>query len=283
MSATPGRTSSPITFPNPKQARFRADGFIDGTILGDFFADASALLETLERDALLWEDDPANTDLGRSVRRALHTLKGNAGFVGLLEMQDVCHQAETLLGEAEGRCPTDMLLKTKDWLQAVMQHLRNGPVGEADKGPDAAAVAGSGRQTGDGGDLRFLIVECDISERIQLQTLLAPYGRCEIAADGEEAWEAFRCAIQAEHGYDLICLGMPMRRINGHEVLRRIRAWEQERDILLGRGVPIIMVGDGRRPKKILGAFNTGCDAYLTKPVKREKLLKEIRSLGLTK
>jgi two-component system chemotaxis response regulator CheY len=35
--------------------------------------------------------------------------------------------------------------------------------------------------------------------------------------------------------------------------------------------------------KNVMGAFRTGCEVYIVKPVKKEKLLEEIEKLGLIK
>ena len=42
--------------------------------------------------------------------------------------------------------------------------------------------------------MRILIVEDDFTSRMLLQKILAPYGECSAAADGEEAIRAFGAA-----------------------------------------------------------------------------------------
>lgn len=129
--------------------------------------------------------------------------------------------------------------------------------------------------------LNVLIVEDDLTGRRLIQKFLSSYGDCDISVDGKEALLAFRLAWEKEEPYDLICLDVMMPRMDGQDVLKSIRAWEQKRGILLGQGVKIIMTTALDDAKNVLNAFKAGSEAYIVKPIEKEKLLSEIRKLGL--
>ncbi|MGA2890063.1 MAG: response regulator [Terracidiphilus sp.] len=129
--------------------------------------------------------------------------------------------------------------------------------------------------------MKTLVVEDEFTSRILLQNLLAHYGECHIAVDGQEAVEAFRMALAAAAPYDLICMDIKMPGMNGIEAVRQIRAMETEDGVLSTNGVKIIMQTSVDEPKKVVGSFHALCDAYLVKPIDKVSLLAEIRGMGL--
>lgn len=129
--------------------------------------------------------------------------------------------------------------------------------------------------------MKFLIVEDDFAARKLLQILLADFGTCFIAVDGREAITAFTQALEENDPYDLICLDIMMPEMDGHETLRRMRTLEEERGIRGLDGVKVIMTTALRDSKNILGAFREGCEAYIVKPVARQKLIHEMTKLGI--
>ena len=65
-----------------------------------------------------------------------------------------------------------------------------------------------------------------------MQKIILPFGETHLAADGEEAIEAFRLAMDENEPYDLICLDIMMPKIDGHQVLAEIRKIEEENHVL---------------------------------------------------
>lgn len=129
--------------------------------------------------------------------------------------------------------------------------------------------------------MKILIVEDDFVCRRLLQNILSPYGDCDIAINGKEAVEAFRLAGEDGDTYDLICLDIMMPEMDGQEALKKIREMEKEKGILGLDGVKVIITSALGDSKNVLGAFRTGCEGYLVKPVKKDKLIEEIKKLGL--
>ncbi len=129
--------------------------------------------------------------------------------------------------------------------------------------------------------MKCLIVEDDFAARKLLQVYLSDYADCFVAVNGREAVEAVRQALGEGQPYDLICLDIMMPEMDGHQALEAIRRIESEHGIAGLDGVKVIMTTGLDDTENIMGAFRGGCDVYIVKPVRKERLLKEIEELGL--
>ncbi len=63
-----------------------------------FFESAQELLQALNEEALKLEKRPGDTETVRSIRRAVHTLKGDAAACGYRELSELAHELEDALG-----------------------------------------------------------------------------------------------------------------------------------------------------------------------------------------
>ena len=129
--------------------------------------------------------------------------------------------------------------------------------------------------------MRVLIVEDQTTSTELLKRTLSPYGHCDVAIDGKEAIEAFYLAWEEDQPYDLICLDIIMPEMDGREVLKAIRKKEKEMGIRGLDGVTVIMTTVLADSENIMGAFRDGCEAYIVKPIDEQKLLQQVRDLGL--
>jgi two-component system, chemotaxis family, chemotaxis protein CheY len=129
--------------------------------------------------------------------------------------------------------------------------------------------------------MKILIVEDDFTSRLLLQQILSVYGECHVAINGREAVDAFVSAVKAGSPYNLICLDVMMPEMDGMDVLKSIRAMEEESGIISSKGAKIIMTTALGDPANVVGAFKSLCDAYIVKPVNKSKLLDYMRSFGL--
>lgn len=130
--------------------------------------------------------------------------------------------------------------------------------------------------------MKTLIVEDDFLARSLLSTLLSEYGVCHVAVNGREALEAVSRAFDENDPYDLICLDIMMPVMDGQEALLELRKMEEKRGIRGLDTTKVIMVTAIDDSKNIMKAFRQGqCEAYLTKPLDRHKLIGHIKDLGL--
>lgn len=129
--------------------------------------------------------------------------------------------------------------------------------------------------------MKCLIVEDDFTCRRLLQAYLADYADCFIACNGQEAVEAFTEALDAGEPYDLICLDIMMPGMDGHAALARLRQIEADHGIGGLDSVKVIMTTALDDSENIFGAFRTGCEGYVVKPIEKARLLGEMEKLGL--
>jgi two-component system chemotaxis response regulator CheY len=129
--------------------------------------------------------------------------------------------------------------------------------------------------------MKSLIVEDDFAARRLMQIYLAVFGECSVAINGIEAVNAVRIALEQNDPYDLICLDIMMPHMDGIEALSKIREVEKENGIQGLDVAKVIMTTAKSLSKDVLGAFNTGCESYLIKPIKKKNIVAEIEKLGL--
>jgi two-component system, chemotaxis family, chemotaxis protein CheY len=129
--------------------------------------------------------------------------------------------------------------------------------------------------------MRTLIVEDDFSSRILLEDMLGQYGPVHQTMNGEEAMEAFQLAIDTEKYYDLVCLDIMLPKMNGQDVLLKMRNLEKTRAATRDAHAKIIMITVISDTRNIIAAFKGQCDGYFIKPFDERKLKGILRTLHL--
>jgi two-component system, chemotaxis family, chemotaxis protein CheY len=129
--------------------------------------------------------------------------------------------------------------------------------------------------------MKILIAEDDFASRLFMQEILKKYGSPHIAVNGREAVEAVRLALDVVEPYDLICLDIMMPEMDGQQALREIRALEEAKGIASPAGAKIVMTTADNDRETVLEAIRGRCDHFLTKPIQKAKLLKELRNMAL--
>lgn len=131
--------------------------------------------------------------------------------------------------------------------------------------------------------MKTLIVEDDFSSRLILSEFLQQYGPCHVAANGREAVDAVRAALDIKAPYDLICMDIMMPEMDGQEALRQIRADEDDEvDTPPERKwCKVIMTTALTDIKQVIKAYGNLCDAYLTKPIHQATLIHTLEKLKL--
>ena len=121
--------------------------------------------------------------------------------------------------------------------------------------------------------MKSLIVEDEFVSRAILLEFLSPYGPCNVAVNGEEAIAAVEQSLESGQPYDLICLDIMMPgSCSGTDVLATVRELESAAGVMLGDGAKVFMTTAMDDSEHVLASFRASCDAYLIKPVKRDKL-----------
>jgi two-component system, chemotaxis family, chemotaxis protein CheY len=130
--------------------------------------------------------------------------------------------------------------------------------------------------------VRILIVEDDLISIVLMQKLLSPYGECDVAQDGLKAVNVFKEAYVENRPFDLICLDIMMPKMDGHDVLRLIREYEDRKFIQDKNRVKIIMTTALSDLKNVMQAARGRCEAYLLKPIGKENLSEKLEFLGFS-
>lgn len=129
--------------------------------------------------------------------------------------------------------------------------------------------------------MRILIAEDDLASRKFMYKFLSQYGDCDITVDGIETIDAFLMAWDEEKPYDLICLDIMMPKLDGLKALKIIRDMELQRRIEVSNRVKVIMTTALNEKNMVLNSFETGCEAYASKPIDTVKFVEVMKRLGL--
>ncbi len=130
--------------------------------------------------------------------------------------------------------------------------------------------------------MRVLIVEDDFTSRKLMQTILSPYGECDVAVNGREAVDAFQNALNNANPYDLVCMDIMMPEMDGQEALKQIRAIEREQGVRASDEVKVVMTTALDDPKNVVEAYyKGGATSYIPKPIDRQLFIHLLRNLGL--
>lgn len=104
----------------------------DPELVRGFLVESEELLQRLDQDMVTLEEHPKDADLLNRIFRALHTIKGTAGFLGFEPIVRVSHRAEDVLnalrrGDLDvSKRLMDALLAGADQLRRMLQDLRAG-------------------------------------------------------------------------------------------------------------------------------------------------------------
>jgi len=123
--------------------------------------------------------------------------------------------------------------------------------------------------SGEAGPLNILLVEDFADNRFLIQAYCkkTPH-QLDFAENGEIAVAKFASAE-----YDLVLMDMQMPVMDGYAATREIRKGERERGV---KATPIIALTAHALKDDIQKSLDAGCDAHLTKPIKKAKFLEVI-------
>jgi len=104
----------------------------------------------------------------------------------------------------------------------------------------------------------------------------------QVVRDGAEALDFIFCsgayANRGEnncHKPKVILLDLKLPKIDGLEVLRRLKSDEETRSI------PVVMMTSSREERDIVDSYRLGVNSYIVKPVDFDQFTEAVRQLGL--
>jgi two-component system chemotaxis sensor kinase CheA len=94
-----------------------------------FYETSQELVQALNEEALKLEKNPADEEIVRSIRRTVHTLKGDSAACGLRELSELAHQFEDALSlesAASHAAVAEIAFSTADIFSEMIAAYRNG-------------------------------------------------------------------------------------------------------------------------------------------------------------
>ena len=132
-------------------------------------------------------------------------------------------------------------------------------------------------------DLKRILLAEDNEHDVELTlSALSEYrlaNEVVVTRDGAEALDylyrrgAFR--LREEGNPVVVLLDLKMPKVDGLEVLRRMRADEALRTI------PVVMLTSSREERDVVESYSSGVNAYVVKPVAFDDFISAVKNLGL--
>jgi two-component system response regulator len=97
-----------------------------------------------------------------------------------------------------------------------------------------------------------------------------------VVRDGQQALDYFFGEGASErHAPTVMLLDLKLPKVDGHEVLRRLRA--DERTKLL----PVVILTSSKEEQDLINGYRLGANSYIRKPVDFNQFMEAVRQLGL--
>ncbi|ASV99484.1 response regulator [Paraburkholderia aromaticivorans] len=96
----------------------------------------------------------------------------------------------------------------------------------------------------------------------------------DAAASSAAGAEVKACPAREDLMNFVVLLDLKMPRVDGFEVLRRLKASPQT------AAVPVIVLTTTDDPREIERCYELGCNVYITKPVEYDAFIEAVRRLG---
>ncbi len=101
----------------------------------------------------------------------------------------------------------------------------------------------------------------------------------EVARDGAEALEMIFCegahaARKMEDGPKVILLDLKLPKVDGLEVLKRVKTDPRTRSI------PVVVLTSSKEQRDVVESYQLGVNSYIVKPVNFERFAEAVKELG---
>ncbi|RME65777.1 MAG: response regulator, partial [Nitrospirae bacterium] len=158
-------------------------------------------------------------------------------------------------------------VRKKELQEAIVNALGRAKAEEERKRKEAE------KETEEERPLRILLVEDSPDNRLLIQSYLkkTPH-TVEVAENGQEAVEKFKAGR-----YDLVFMDVQMPVMDGYTATKEIRKWEKENNL---EPTPIVALTAHALKEEEEKSLQAGCNAHLTKPIKKARLLEAIKEFA---
>jgi two-component system response regulator len=104
--------------------------------------------------------------------------------------------------------------------------------------------------------------------------------RIQVARDGAEALEFIFCegphaGRKVENGPKVILLDLKLPKVDGLEVLRRIKSDPRTKSI------PVVVLTSSKEQSDVVESYRLGVNSYIVKPVNFERFITAVQELGM--
>lgn len=104
--------------------------------------------------------------------------------------------------------------------------------------------------------------------------------RVHVARDGAEALQFILCEgphaeRKMENGPKVILLDLKLPKIDGLEVLQRIKSDPRSKSI------PVVVLTSSKEQSDVIDSYNLGVNSYIVKPVNFEQFSEAVQKLGM--
>jgi CheY-like chemotaxis protein len=131
--------------------------------------------------------------------------------------------------------------------------------------------------------VEILLVEDNAQDLELTQRALAKArltNHIEVARDGAEALEFIFCegahvGRNPENGPKVILLDLKLPKVDGLEVLKRLKSDERT------KAIPVVMLTSSREQNDLVESYRLGVNSYIVKPVDFEGFARAIQNLGM--
>ncbi len=127
------------------------------------------------------------------------------------------------------------------------------------------------------GSLDVVLVEDDPNDAELIIRVLRKHSlanKIVLVKDGAEALDFF-FGSRADGHVKVVLLDLKLPKVNGIEVLQRLKADERTKDI------PVVVLTSSAESRDMSDAYRYGVNSYLTKPIQFEEFAKAVANLGL--
>jgi two-component system, chemotaxis family, sensor kinase CheA len=112
------------------------EDLISPEMINNFVLESEELLQNLEQGLLKWSETPESIEIVSDIFRNVHSFKGNCGFFGFQDPENLTHHMETLLdavregSQVASENPGELLLGYLDVIKTALADISQGGKGE---------------------------------------------------------------------------------------------------------------------------------------------------------